>query len=224
MPQFTLISHHLCPFVQRAAIMLLEKGIAFDRVNIDLQNKPDWFLAISPTGKVPLLKVHNSSESESVLFESVAICEFLEEVYPQPALHPAEAITKAQHRAWVEFATSTLADAWGLLNASDVQTAQVKSIALRGKLEKFELELTDSTYFSGEQLSMVDISMAPVFRYFDILELESINHVFEGLNRVTKWRRSLALHPSIRSAVAEDYAIRFRKHLLDAKTLVLTTK
>jgi len=56
----TLISHPLCPFVQRAVIVLLEKGVAFDRVNVDLSAKPDWFLALSPTGKVPVCSKYAS--------------------------------------------------------------------------------------------------------------------------------------------------------------------
>ena len=66
---------------------------------------------MSPTGKVPLLKVQKGDEGANVLFESVAICEFIEEVYPEPSLHPEDAITRAQHRAWIEFATAMLADA-----------------------------------------------------------------------------------------------------------------
>ena len=50
-----LISHKLCPYVQRAVIALSEKGVAFERIDIDLANKPDWFLAISPLGKTPVL-------------------------------------------------------------------------------------------------------------------------------------------------------------------------
>jgi glutathione S-transferase len=55
MPTYELVSHHLCPYVQRAAIVLTEKGVSFKRTLIDLDNKPDWFKAISPLGKVPLL-------------------------------------------------------------------------------------------------------------------------------------------------------------------------
>lgn len=69
----TLISHPLCPFVQRAAIVLLE-NVVRSSINIDLSPKPDWFLALSPTGKVPLLKVRQAKAEDAVLFESVAIC------------------------------------------------------------------------------------------------------------------------------------------------------
>lgn len=77
----TLISHHLCLFVQHTAIILLEKNITFQSINVNLQDKPDWFLSISSTGKVPLLKVLDSNQKENILFESVAICEYIEETY-----------------------------------------------------------------------------------------------------------------------------------------------
>ena len=78
-PRLTLVSHHLCPYVQRAAIALAEKGVAFERITIDLAAKPDWFKAISPLGKVPLLRVARPGRGEAVLFESAVICEFIEE-------------------------------------------------------------------------------------------------------------------------------------------------
>ena len=56
-----LISHKLCPYVQRAVIALNEKGVPFERIDIDLANKPDWFLKISPLGKVPVLRRHRRS-------------------------------------------------------------------------------------------------------------------------------------------------------------------
>src|SRR4030095_11471453 len=84
MSKLTLVSHGLCPYVQRAAIALDEKGVAFERIDIDLENKPDWFKAISPLGKVPLLKV-----DDVVIFESAVIVEYLEDTQPHP-LHPAD--------------------------------------------------------------------------------------------------------------------------------------
>ena len=90
MPKLTLISHDLCPYVQRAVIALAEKGVAFDRVYIDLAAKPDWFLAISPLGKVPLLKV-----GDDVIFESAVILEYLEETQPHPLLSGRSAGARA---------------------------------------------------------------------------------------------------------------------------------
>ena len=81
--KLTLVSHHLCPYVQRAAISLAEKGVPFERISIDLADKPAWFRAISPLGKVPLLRVHQDGE-ETVIFESAVVLEFLEENENKP--------------------------------------------------------------------------------------------------------------------------------------------
>src|SRR3989344_2258309 len=92
-PRLTLISHALCPYVQRAAIVLAEKGIAFERRDIDLANKPDWFLAVSPLGKTPVLLVDGEA-----IFESAVICEYLEDT-ALPRLHPANALQQAWRSA-----------------------------------------------------------------------------------------------------------------------------
>lgn len=202
--------------------MLLEKEVPFQRIDVDLKVRPTWFMAISPTGKVPLLKVQKGDEKANVLFESTAICEYIEEVCPAPALHPEDAITRAQHRAWIEFATAMLADAWGYLNAGDQQAALGKSAALRGKLERFNFEKSDGPYFAGAKLSMVDIAVAPVFRYFDLLGFELSHPLFEGLGRVAEWRHALANRASVQAAVAEDYASRFRAHLQHAKAILVS--
>src|SRR5215468_5825665 len=109
----TLVSHHLCPYVQRALIALGEKGVAFDRVDVDLANKPAWFAALSPLGKTPVLKVGSTP-----IFESAVILEYLEDTQPPP-LHPADPLRRAQHRAMIEYAASVLNDIWGFYSAPD---------------------------------------------------------------------------------------------------------
>ena len=105
MTKYTLISSPTCPFVQRAVIALKEKHVEFDVIHIDLANKPDWFLAISPLGKVPLLRVEADGEPPAIIFESAVILEFLEETIPGERLHPADPLVRAQHRGWIEFAS-----------------------------------------------------------------------------------------------------------------------
>src|SRR5256714_6121388 len=100
-PKLTLISHKLCPYVQRAVIALNEKGVPFERVDIDLANKPDWFLKISPLGKVPVLLV-GPENGETALFESNVICEFIEDSQGGAKLHPQDPLQRAQDRAWME--------------------------------------------------------------------------------------------------------------------------
>src|SRR5690606_7690385 len=108
--RLVLVSHALCPYVQRAAIALREKGVPFERVDIDLSNKPAWFLALSPLGKTPVLLVPRNGHFETV-FESAVICDFLDETIAPP-LHPADALERARHRAWIEVASSTLNQIW----------------------------------------------------------------------------------------------------------------
>ena len=85
-PKLQLISHSLCPYVQRAAIVLAEKKQPFERINIDLAHKPDWFMAISPLGKTPVLLVDGQP-----IFESSVICEYLDDTIA-PALHLQNAL------------------------------------------------------------------------------------------------------------------------------------
>src|SRR5512140_2475428 len=108
-----LISHKLCPYVQRAVIALTEKGVPFERVAIDLANKPDWFLAVSPFSKTPVLLV-----GDAPIFESAVILEYLEETQPKP-LHPADPLRRAEHRGWIEFGSAVLADIAGFYAAPD---------------------------------------------------------------------------------------------------------
>jgi glutathione S-transferase len=198
----TLVSHPLCPFVQRAAIILLEKDVPFDRIDVDLAAKPDWFLALSPTGKVPLLKVHQADGQDAVLFESMAICEYLEETQGGVAAYPDDALLRARQRAWIEFATQTLADAWQFLNAADQSTADAKQAAFRGKLQRLESCLGSGPYFHGVTFSMVDAVFAPLFRYFDMLDP---GHVRQSGGE-SGCRRMAVGHAALASAMRDWFA------------------
>src|SRR5260370_14034002 len=119
-----LISHKLCPYVQRAGIALTEKGVACERIDIDLAEKPNWFVAISPLGKTPVLQV-----GDVPIFESAVILEYLEETQPNP-LHPADPLIRAEHRAWIEFGSAVLNDLAGFYAAPDEATFKAKTSQL----------------------------------------------------------------------------------------------
>ena len=94
----------MCPCVQRAAIVLAEKRVNFERRVVDLANKPDWFLAVSPLGKTPVLLAGEEPDRTAV-FESAVICEYLDDTLT-PHLHPADALERARHRSWMEFGSA----------------------------------------------------------------------------------------------------------------------
>src|SRR6476646_9382819 len=144
-----LISHKLCPYVQRAVIALTEKGVEFERIDIDLADKPDWFLAISPLGKTPVLLV-----GDTAIFESAVILEYLEDTQ-SPALHPADPLARAEHRAWIEFGSAILNDIAGLYSAADDAAFSAKTRALRVKFERAESRLA-GPWFDGARFSLVD--------------------------------------------------------------------
>lgn len=198
--QFKLISHHLCPYVQRSTITLREKEISFERVDIDLANPPVWFKRISPTGKVPLLIVKNTH----ILFESAVICEYLDEVTPG-SLHPADVLEKARHRSWIEFGTLILNDIAGLYRANDGVEFNRYLIILRDRFEILEAELKEGGYFSGDKFNLVDAVYGPIFRYFEVFDGYLPKVLFERLPKVERWQNGLSQRQSNQMAVREDY-------------------
>ncbi len=207
-----LISHPLCPYVQRAAIALSEKGVPFRRVDIDLANKPDWFLALSPLGKTPVLAV-----GPRAIFESAAILEYLEETQPMP-LHPADALTRAEHRGWIEFGSTVLNDIAGLYGAPDPATFAAKVRVLTARFDQVEARLGAGRYFDGPRFSLVDAVFGPVFRYFDVFDTIGDLGILAGKPRVAQWRAALAARPSIAAAVGPDYADRLRSFLVNRRS------
>ncbi len=213
MTALTLVSHRLCPYVQRAVIVLREKEVAFERVDIDLADKPAWFSEISPLGKVPLLRAGGE-----VVFESAVICEYLDEVTPG-SLHPRDPLDRARHRAWIEFASATLDGIAGLYNAPDPAAFEAKRAALADRFARLERHLAgdaercEGPWFEGRRFRMVDAAWGPVFRYFDVLDRIADLGVLDGLPRVAAWRAALAEWPAVRAAVAPDYPARLRTFL-----------
>ena len=189
-----LVSHALCPFVQRAAIVLAEKGVAFERRDVDLAHKPDWFTRLSPTGKTPMLLVQGQA-----LFESAAICEYLDDTW-LPRLHPADALQRARHRGWMEFGSGLLGLIAAFYNAADEAALQARGHEIRARLQTLEDALGDGPFFAGASFSLVDAVFAPVFRYLDNFERLGDFGLADGLPRMQAWRAALrgatAWHPA----------------------------
>jgi glutathione S-transferase len=200
-----LISHKLCPYVQRAVIALTEKGVPFERIDIDLASKPDWFLKLSPLGKVPVLVVTGDDGKEVALFESNVICEYIEDTLAGARLHPRDALDRAQHRAWMEFGSTILSELWGLETTGDPAVFEGKRQAIAAKFARVEDALGAGPFFAGKDFSLVDAVFAPIFRYFDVFDRLIDLSVFADTPKVRAWRKALAQRPSVRTAVSPDY-------------------
>lgn len=206
--KLTLISHLLCPYVQRAVIALTEKQVAYERIDIDLRNKPQWFLALSPLGKTPVLKV-----DQEAIFESAVICEYLDDTI-SPRLHPEDPLQRARHRAWIEAASATLSGIWSFYTAKDEDSYQAAAAALAQRFGQLEQVLGEGPYFSGAQFSLVDAAFAPVFRYFDVFDPVSGVDVLAGCDKVKAWRATLSARQSVQQAVRADYPALLRQFVI----------
>lgn len=207
--KLTLISHTLCPYVQRAAIVLAEKEVTFERRDIDLANKPAWFKAVSPFGKTPVLMV-----DDEAIFESAVICEYLDDTL-LPRLHPLDALKRARHRAWMEFGSGVLGTIAAFYNAPDAAGLQNRREELLARFAQIEQVLPrQGSYFSGGAFSLVDAVFGPLFRYFDVFEQAGEHGFFEHTPRVRTWRAALAQRASIRLAVRSNYADELQQFLL----------
>lgn len=202
-----LVSHALCPYVQRAAIVLAEKGVPFERREVDLANKPGWFLNVSPLGKTPVLLV-----GDEPIFESAVICEYLEET-TLPRLHPANPLQRARHRSWMEFGSALLNSIAAFYNAADESALLARAAEIRTRLAQAEAALGDGPYFKGESFSLVDAVFGPVFRYFDVFDAIADFGFWDGRPKLQRWRRELATRRSVAEAVRPDYPERLRGFL-----------
>jgi glutathione S-transferase len=202
-----LISHKLCPYVQRAVIALTEKGVAFERIDVDLANKPDWFLAISPLGRTPVLLV-----GDTAIFESAVILEYLEETQPKP-LHPADPLRRAEHRAWIEFGSAVLNDIAGFYGAPNDVAFQSKTVQLEQRFARLEARVAASPWFDGQDFSLVDAVFGPVFRYFDVFDEIGDFGILAKKPKLAQWRKSLGVRPSVRAAVSVEYPALLRDFL-----------
>jgi glutathione S-transferase len=211
MTTYLLVSFKTCPWVQRAAIVLREKNIAFEFRHIDPDNRPDWFLAISPHKKVPVLRI----DEKVSLFESNAIAEYLDET-TEPRLHPDDSVLRAINRAWTDyvptFANLVTAGAYADDEASYKASAENIPVAF----ERLELALVKQNagpFFNGAKYSLVDAAYAPFLqRYFFLDRLKPLG-IIEKFPRLQAWAQALINRQSTHSFPEAEFEALYRLNL-----------
>lgn len=198
--RYHLVGHDLCPYVQRVAIVLVEKKVDFRRTDIDLFDKPAWFLAHSPTGRVPLLIV----DDQLVLFESHAICEYIDET-SVGTLQSPNSVERARHRALIAQAEAMLGEVARFIYGGPKQSSRCAASLLEC-LRVVEPLVAQRRYCAPFYL--VDAAYATVFRYFRVLEgLLGVAPLGDSV-RLLRWSRDLSERPSVVAAVPADYDAR----------------
>ncbi|MBL4621766.1 MAG: glutathione S-transferase family protein, partial [Immundisolibacteraceae bacterium] len=210
-----LISFKLCPFVQRSIITLIEKNVDFEIVYIDLKNKPDWFLNISPLGKVPLLQL-----DEQILFESSAINEYLEDAYP-PALHPANLSLRAQNRAWIEIANQLSAAQFKLAMAQQATSAETAITQLTSLLQQLENKFGTGPFFNGPAFALVDACFAPFFTRQLLINRHLAPALTDNFPKTATYGEKLLARKSVVNSVVADYQQIYQQRLIDQQSWIL---
>lgn len=214
-PKIELISFNICPFVQRSVITLLEKQVPFDTTYIDLANKPEWFLKISPLGKVPVVKV----DDDHVLFESAVINEYLDEVTP-PTLIPSDPLEKGKQRAWIEYASAILMAqyAWCIASEEKLEGAQSSYFE---KLDYLEGALPNTSFSAGNDFSLLDCALAPALMRHQCVD------EFRGESTLARWPKLQALQnqyslkDSIKNSVLPDFPQLFKQYMVNAGSALI---
>ena len=216
MTKYMLVSFKTCPWVQRAAIVLREKKTDFEFRHIDPDNRPDWFLAISPHKKVPVLRI----DDKISLFESNAIAEYLDETI-QPRLHPEDPIQRAVNRAWTDY-VPTFAEGGTGAGYAPTEDGYNKAIAkvpvAMERLEKALATQGAGPFFNGAKFSLVDASYAPFLqRYYYLDRVRKVGAI-EKFPRVQAWAKALFARPTVHSFPEVEMEQMYREGLARRKS------
>jgi glutathione S-transferase len=179
MAALRLIDAPRCPYCARVRIALAEKGIAYETVVIDLADRPAWVYELNPIGKVPVLE-----RDGWVLPESAVINEYLEEVFPEPALLPADPTQRANARLLI-FRHDDFTDPYYALRRKEAGA----DVAFAGELETLDVTLAGTSYLTGSEFGLADITYVPwVIRARDLLgvSLEPYPSLVDWVARVSE--------------------------------------
>src|SRR4030081_2079798 len=211
MTKYLLVSFKTCPWVQRAAIVLREKKVGFEFRHIEPDNRPDWFLAISPHKKVPVPRIADKVS----LFESNAIAEYLDETIA-PRLHPAEAAERAVNRAWTDyiptFAQSVTGCAYSETEA-DFNKATGQIPAAFERLETALAKQGSGPFFHRTAYAVGDAGYAPFLqRYVFLDRIRKLGQI-EKFPRLKAWADAVMARPSTHSFPPAEFEAMYRQNV-----------
>ncbi len=179
----TLYDADRCPYCARVRIALAEKGIEYETVEIDLDDRPAWIYEKNPLGRVPVLE-----EDTFVLAESAVIDEYLEDRYPEPALWPADPAERALGRMLV-FRFDELSKPYYAVRRGEDDA----HLRLEGKLAQLDALLQGQLFLSGREFGLADIAYVPwILRARDRMDVD-----LGRFAALSKWVARLEQRPSI---------------------------
>ena len=179
----TLYDAARCPYCARARIALAEKGVEFEALEIDLNDRPQWIYEKNSTGRVPVVE-----EDAWILPESSVIMEYLEERYPEPPLLPADPADRALARVWIFRHDDFTKPYYALRRGEDGAAERFEE-----QLAKLDAALERQPWLSGAEYGLADIAYVPwVLRARDMLGVS-----FDEFPAVRSWLDRLEERPAI---------------------------
>ena len=211
-----VISFKICPFVQRVTAALEARSVPNSVEFINLKDKPQWFLDISPTGQVPVVV---TADTKTPLFESDAIVEYIDEKYG-PLEKGLTLEQMALDRAWSYQAAKHYLVQCSTMRSSDDGILKERSAKLSKAFEKAEKHLTainpnGALFKDNEQLSNVDIAWLPLLHRAAIIKKHSKYDFLSDFPRVQKWQDAMLKTGLADKSVSEDFEEAFGGFYLD---------
>ena len=162
----TLYSGNNCPYSQRCRIVLYEKGMDFEIIDVDLHNKPEDLALMNPYNRVPVLV-----ERDLVLYEANIINEYIDERFPHPQLMPADPVMRARARLFLFTFEQDLFSHVNQLEHGGKATADKARASIRDNLTQIAPIFTKQKFMLNDEFSMLDVAIAPLLwrlEYYDI--------------------------------------------------------
>lgn len=208
-----IVSFKICPFVQRVTAMLEAKNIAYRVDYINLSDKPQWFVDMSPTGQVPVLVTENGA----ALFESDAIVEYIDEISAplQAGLTPEQ---RAINRAWSYQASKHYLVQCSTMQSADKGILDERVAKLNAAFARAEAQLGDGRYFAGDGLGNVDMAWLPLLHRAALVEAHSGFDMLAAFPRVKAWQAALMATGIPQRSVPEDFDRKFAEFYLAERT------
>lgn len=153
----TLYSGTTCPYSQRCRIVLFEKGMDFQVIDVDMTNKPEDLAVINPYNRVPVLV-----ERDLVLYEANIINEYIDERFPHPQLMPADPVMRARARLFLHNFEDQLFDHIADIESADAKVAEKARAIVRDNLTQIAPIFNKQEYMLGDEFSMLDVAIAPL--------------------------------------------------------------
>ena len=211
--KYLLCSFKTCPWVQRAAIVLREKKIPYEIAYIDRDDRPAWFLAISPHAKVPVLQI----DGKDALFESNAIAEYLDET-TAPRLHPEDPMARARNRAWTDFVPTFASAVSNAMYADSEEEFAAKAAKIAGPFGKLDQALAgrgnDGPCFNGPKFSLVDAAYAPFLQRYTFMDRLRPLGVIEKFARLVACRDALLAAPAVKASTVPNIEAVWQENLI----------